>query len=222
LMALRIFLIRHGQTDENARGVLQGHSDTRLNALGRRQAEALASRLNRFAPRIETLVASDLARAAETAAAVERALGLRAGLDAAWRERAFGSFEGRTLDDAHIWRAAAGTDELPGAETGAAFEARIGKALLGLAGAHRDSRSVAVVTHGGPIRTVLRLLGQGSLRLAEGARTPEVVPIANCSIVQMRASWPDAAAPAWSVDRVNDTEHLSVELQAASRSTGQE
>ena len=138
-----ILLLRHGQTDDNARGVLQGHSETNLNALGREQAAALARRLTTFVPRLDALVVSDLARARETAAVIERALGLRARPDPAWRERGFGEFEGRAIAEAEAWRAATGAWDLPGAEDTALFHTRIFDALMTVVQQHPMTACVA-------------------------------------------------------------------------------
>ena len=64
---IHLLLLRHGQTDSNASGIVQGHLPVPLNALGRQQAAALAGRLRTYTPRIGRLVSSDLARAAQTA-----------------------------------------------------------------------------------------------------------------------------------------------------------
>ena len=87
---MHVLLLRHGQTDENAQGILQGQSQTELNDVGREQAARLAGRLRTWQPRAEILVTSDLARARQTAEAVASALDLECELRDAWRERGFG------------------------------------------------------------------------------------------------------------------------------------
>lgn len=205
---LNILLLRHGQTDQNARGVLQGHQDTPLNAVGRRQAAALAARLAAFDPRIEAIVTSDLVRAADTARPIAEALGLPVVVDGDWRERAFGQFEGRTLDEAVVWRAAAGSAELPGAEAATAFRTRIKTVLLSTLERFSGSRTVAIATHGGPIRAVLALLQGAALELADGQPLPEVVPVANCSIMHLSAACDADRRVRWRVVCVNDTAHI--------------
>ena len=219
---MNILLVRHGQTDENALGILQGHRDTRLNAIGVAQAAALAERLATFEPRIEALVTSDLSRAAETARAIAVAIGATPAADEAWRERAFGAFEGRTLSEADVWRAAAGTSDLPGAELAGVFRARVKRALLAIPERFSGCHTVAVATHGGPMRAVLMLLSEGELRLADNECPPDVVPIANASIMHLVAeSGPDRTVR-WRLRGVNDVEHLRLASLASPREIPQE
>lgn len=214
---MHLLLLRHGQTDENARGILQGQSQTRLNAAGLAQAQALAGRLAGYLPRVEALVASDLARATQTADAIAAALGLGYVRREAWRERGFGPFEGRTIGDADIWRAANGHWDLPGAEPTDLFQQRVQSALDALAREFASVPCVAVVTHGAVLRTVLNLLADGRLRLVAGEPRPESVPIGNCAIMQLEATWLDKTVVAWRVGCVNDVGHLASEAQPVLR-----
>src|SRR4029078_6301282 len=89
-----LLLVRHGETDWNAPGRLQGHTDRPLNDYGRRQARELADRLGDDG--IAAIYASDLSRAKETAEIVGARLGLPVVIDADLRERNWGSWEGLT------------------------------------------------------------------------------------------------------------------------------
>ena len=93
-MAARIiYLSRHGETDWNAEGRWQGHTDKPLNDNGRGQARALAESLRRTG--LAGVVSSDLLRARETAEIVAAALGLTIDyFDPDLRERTIGVFEG--------------------------------------------------------------------------------------------------------------------------------
>jgi broad specificity phosphatase PhoE len=62
--------VRHGETDDNARKVFQGHGGGPLNDLGRKQADAIGERLKGLA--IRKIIASDVVRTRETAAAIAR------------------------------------------------------------------------------------------------------------------------------------------------------
>lgn len=207
-MTSHILLVRHGQTDENAAGVLQGHLPTSLNHTGQVQARQLAARLCANVPAIEAVVTSDLPRARETAAPIAAGLRVDPFVDAAWRERAFGTFEGRAVGEVEIWRAASGAIEPPGAETIAAFRQRTLDALVATHQAHRDRRCIAIVTHGGVIRSVLHLLHEARLPLVDGHAAIDVVPIVNASIMQLEAHVDDSAMTRWRLCRVNDAAHL--------------
>ena len=76
--------LRHGQTAWNAEGRAQGHADVGLDDVGRNQAEAVAPVVAALDPAL--LVTSDLARARETAAFLEKETGLTAVEDPRWRE----------------------------------------------------------------------------------------------------------------------------------------
>ena len=89
-----LLLVRHGETDWNAEGRLQGHTDTPLNDYGRRQARTLADEL--AGEPIDAVYSSDLARARETAEIVGGRLGLTVVVDPGLREKNWGSWEGLT------------------------------------------------------------------------------------------------------------------------------
>ncbi|MDC0980150.1 histidine phosphatase family protein [Bdellovibrionales bacterium] len=60
-----LYIFRHGQTDWNKRGRLQGHTDTVLNATGEEQAQLLGDKLNGL--KLQVILSSDLQRAVQTA-----------------------------------------------------------------------------------------------------------------------------------------------------------
>jgi broad specificity phosphatase PhoE len=205
---MHLLLLRHGQTDENARGILQGQSQTELNDQGREQALLLARRLRTWTPPAEVLVTSDLARARQTADAVAAELGLVCQERPTWRERSFGPYEGRTIGEADIWRAASGHWDLPGAEPTVDFLSRIEAALGAITRDFAARHCVAVVTHGAVLRNVLNLLRDGRLVLADGAAPPASVPIINCAVMHLEVRWNDESVASWRVHCVNNVDHL--------------
>ena len=94
----RLVLWRHGQTEWNATGRIQGQTDTPLSAVGVGQARESAPRLAALKPSV--LVASDLNRAATTAGALAELTGLPIAYDPRLRERSFGEWEGCTHAEA--------------------------------------------------------------------------------------------------------------------------
>src|SRR5215467_11482476 len=91
-MECLLFLFRHGETDWNREGRLQGHTDTPLNATGLAQAEALAEQLRTH--RLEAVVSSDLLRAQTTARIVAETIGLPLFTEPGLREVDVGAAEG--------------------------------------------------------------------------------------------------------------------------------
>ncbi|MEV6346620.1 histidine phosphatase family protein [Actinoplanes sp. NPDC051851] len=93
----RLIVWRHGNTDWNAGNRVQGQTDVPLNDLGRRQAAEAAALLLRLRP--DAVVASDLSRAADTAAALAGLTGLPVRYDERLRERFFGTWQGLTMTE---------------------------------------------------------------------------------------------------------------------------
>ena len=91
------YFLRHGQTDWNAQGRFQGHTDVALNELGLSQAQ-LAARALAGCP-IDIIVASPLIRALKTAAIVAEHLNKPLFVDSALKERHFGALEGLVVDE---------------------------------------------------------------------------------------------------------------------------
>lgn len=90
--AKRLIVLRHGETAHNASGIYQGHLDTDLSMLGRAQAAAAARALAPLAP--QRIVASDLQRAAHTAAALGELVSRSVEHDARLREIDVGAWAG--------------------------------------------------------------------------------------------------------------------------------
>ncbi len=158
-MAQVLILVRHGQTDANARGLLLGRADPPLNETGRRQARALAAAL----PRAARIVSSPLARARHTAAVLAGAApGVMDAedveVDARWIEMDYGDLDGRpaTALDERSWRAwRQDPDFVPaGGESLAAVCSRVREACIELAddAARCD---VVVVSHVSPIKAAV-------------------------------------------------------------------
>jgi probable phosphoglycerate mutase len=155
-----LYLARHGETDWNAVGRWQGHTDVPLNATGEAQARALAEMLR--CAGLSAVVSSDLARARETAVIVARLLDIAvAYVDAGLRERSFGPFEGLTRDDCarlfpEAWRAWQEQRRAPeGAESDVALAARVVAALVRVAECVAGKGPALVVTHGGALRAAV-------------------------------------------------------------------
>ena len=139
-----LLLARHGETDWNAEGRLQGHTDRPLSDYGRRQARELAGELED--EELEAIYSSDLARARETAEIVGERLGLPVVLDPDLREKDWGTWEGLSAVERD-------RVEFAGEST-AAHQERILRALRRISELHPGTGRVLVVTHGGSMRRV--------------------------------------------------------------------
>ena len=93
----RLILLRHGQTDYNVAGRMQGHLDSVLTAVGHEQAAAAAPVLAALGP--DRVVSSDLQRAVDTAEVVGTACGLAVKFDARLRETHLGEWQGCTVPE---------------------------------------------------------------------------------------------------------------------------
>ncbi len=162
MVSVFVYLARHGETDWNAEGRIQGQIDIPLNEVGRCQAEELAERLSGCGA--TRVIASDLARARETAEIVASRLEAELEIDPELRERMLGVFEGKNVDQCarlheSAW-AAYRTDPArpaPGGEPYDAFVERSRRAVLAVARrTARPGSPAVIVAHGGVLRAVIK------------------------------------------------------------------
>ena len=93
----KLYLVRHGETFDNERQIMQGQTPGELNATGIRQAEALSLQLADV--HFDAIVASDLWRAIQTAQILAEPHQLSVVTTPLFRERDWGSFTGRFIPD---------------------------------------------------------------------------------------------------------------------------
>ena len=92
---MKLYLVRHGETDWNLQNRIQGQTDTPLNEQGRRQAQELAMKLKEK-HHISSLYSSRQKRAFETAQVVGRMIGLEPQIRQGLEEISLGKWEGYT------------------------------------------------------------------------------------------------------------------------------
>lgn len=161
----RIFLVRHGETDWNLAGRLQGGHDIPLNDLGCEQAASLARVIERLAGDVVPLdyIASPLSRTAQTMAILRAELGLPPDefrREPRLKEISFGRWEGYTWTELKRRDPASVADHRanpwhyrpPGGESYSDLSARVMAAMGEIA------RDAVVVTHGGVVRAILHAL----------------------------------------------------------------
>ncbi|MBI5259982.1 MAG: histidine phosphatase family protein [Burkholderiales bacterium] len=199
---MALLLIRHGETALNAARVLQP-ADTPLSARGLAQAQALAQRLAApagFGAPVG-LLASDLPRAQQTAAAIAQRTGLPVQHSPLLQERNYGELRGRPYDGLGF-NPLTMVDAPPGGESQAEFSARADaawQALLALQ--QRLGGPLAVVTHG----LVLREWLLRRFALPAGMVAP--TRFSNASITVA------SAVPPHTLQCLDDTGHLSGSLR---------
>ncbi|CAM8996107.1 unnamed protein product [Rhodiola kirilowii] len=157
-------VIRHGETEWNADGRIQGHLDVALNDTGRQQAVLVAERLAK-GPEISAIYSSDLKRASVTAETIANCCGgIEVIKDPELRERNLGDLQGhvyrelsKTVPVAYQVFMSNRTDQnIPGGgESIDQLYERCTSALQRIARKHKGER-VVVVTHGGVIRSLHR------------------------------------------------------------------
>lgn len=159
------YFVRHGETDWNKAGRIQGSTDIPLNEMGRTQAEAAISVLARLP--IDRIISSDLARAYETASIINAGLQKPLTVDSGLRERGYGDFEGLSLAEMDALKNQMIREGLPSEENGypcppkgepyADFRLRTLAALTKHLHEH-DGQNVLFVAHGGVYRVLRRCL----------------------------------------------------------------
>jgi len=158
-----ILLARHGETEWNKIGRVQGWTDIPLSAVGEAQANALAERL-RETP-ISAVYASDLSRAVQTAAPIARVHSLEVRQLPGLREKGYGDWEGLTgadleRDYAELWHRYHALRDLaavvPNGETWQQVRERMAAVLKQVLADHPSKDdTVVVVSHGASARMLI-------------------------------------------------------------------
>lgn len=195
---MRLYLVRHGETEYNAAGRVQGHSDVPLNDVGCKQVASLGRRLAGV-DRLDHIYASDIRRAAMSAEIIAEHTGHEITYNPLFRERDPGDLAHKSHEEAIAFF----TDieyEPPNGESASVFVARVRDAidhLLDLEGS--NGRHIALVTHG--------MFCRAFIDICLGSEAEEV------------SSWPNACLSifdyngegVWEVVTLADASHLEPE-----------
>lgn len=188
-------LVRHGETDWNIEGRLQGARDVPLNATGISQARAVATIL--AGESWDVVISSPLARAYDTAIQMVDTIGIAESdivIDSRLKERNYGAAEGLDLAEREsrfpdgVW---------PDVETHEMLDLRTQSVMEEFAKTHAGKR-VVLVTHGGWIRSVLRVISSSDAEVSEIH-----IPNASCS-------WISHDGHAWQLGNLGVAEHLPI------------
>lgn len=202
----RICLVRHGETDWNAEGRVQGQTDVPLSALGLAQAQAAADALARHD--FSTIYSSDLLRVRQTAEPTVRRLALPMQLDPGLRERHFGIFERMLYTEVksrYPEHYARFHDKDPAfdfdtGESLSAFFERAVATVRRIVERHPGEQTL-IFTHGGVLEMIYRQVAAMSLSAPREFGTP------NAGL-----NWIEIASDRWQVTNWADVTHLQAAL----------
>ena len=163
---MKIFLVRHGETQWNKLGKFQGQVDVALNQRGLAQARDAAKAALAWRP--TALYSSPLRRTMQVAEAVSRKVGLPVTVDPRLMELNLGELEGATSRQMKeqwsqvysSWRENPGATVMPGGESMAQLQERAWQSFLEVEATHLEDDAVLIVSHNFAIRCIIsQLLG---------------------------------------------------------------
>lgn len=155
---MKFYLMRHGQTDWNLEGRLQGHKNIPMNSNGVKQITEVAERLQAMDFHVDVIISSPLDRAKESARIVAEKIGFDGSIiyDEDFVECSFGLAEGLVYN-----REINLDDEKYGAESVEAVCKRAKTAIDKYMS--YDDKSILIVAHGAILAAVKHALSQGKL-----------------------------------------------------------
>lgn len=207
---MNLYLVRHGQTDWNRDGRVQGRADQPVNALGGAQSRAVGSYLS--GRPLAAVYCSPALRARQTAEPIAAHHELEVQPSAGLLELDMGALDGASLremrdrfpDFFRLWSADAATARFPGGETLAELQARAWAAITTITKEHGPGDTLVVVSHAFALYSILCMsLGMplnhyGRLRQDPGA----------VSLLVSRRGPVDGEGLNWTLAFLNQTHHL--------------
>ena len=189
-MSKKIYLIRHGQSEANAEGRVQGWLDSPLSRLGHRQAQSLARRLQNAEPAFSAVFSSPLQRAAQTARILVDTLQCPLYFDNDLREYNMGPITGLTFAEIRerfperhrAFDRNEPLPHLPGAETEPDFMTRVQSCMVRIVQQVPNHQTALVVSHGGTLNAAL----SGWLGFNKHSRRPFSFGNASISVVSVK------------------------------------
>ena len=169
---MNIYLLRHGETDWNVAGRLQGRVDTPLNQNGIQQIENVASTLAELNPCINTIISSPLLRAQKSAEIIADKLNLKKTdivTEPLFIERSFGDGEGLTWKEA---REKFNVDDFPNIEPLEKLCQRA-KTAFDKTTARYRGQNILIVAHGAILKAVATVITNGQIAYNSGTVTIE-------------------------------------------------
>jgi len=184
---MKLIIVRHGETEENARHIFMGQRQGTLNAKGKEQARKLANKLKGY--HIDMVFSSDLRRAADTTKAIVKYHKVPVKYTKELREQHLGSFQGRKWDAYDRARRMEGASETsfrpPGGESFTGQRNRVRAFLRRVYKGYR-SKTVLISAHAGIAWCLVSIY----LRIPL-AKTKKMVP-KNCGVIVLEIDGTEA------------------------------
>ncbi|MCE7748334.1 MAG: histidine phosphatase family protein [Candidatus Heimdallarchaeota archaeon] len=201
---MRIFLVRHGETDHNKNRIIMGHLPTPLNETGKNQAKILAEELK--GKGIQVIYSSDLVRAAETAVIISSELNLPVNYTDKLREHTLGDLDGvgisELLDEMDSLKEFDDLMTKHNGEQAEDFMNRVWEEFRNIARENKEKDYVLIVTHGGCIRSIIAKILDASKLVFD------TIKQYNCSI-NIIDYIESEGKEKFSIDLVNDICHFA-------------
>lgn len=169
-LTMKVILVRHAETEWNARGLIQGQSDSTLTHRGQRQTSALLAAFVASDYQVERVYASPLGRTWQMGQSLSECFGCSLVAETALKEQAFGQFEGMSTaqliqhhpKDANALFKFDADYCPPEGESLAQATQRVMSFLQDLQGT-KEHLCVCIVTHGHVSQGVLAILKEGTI-----------------------------------------------------------
>lgn len=187
-----ICLVRHGETDWNKQGILQGQQETKLNTKGKQQAKITGAFLATMHHDFDILITSSLQRAKETAKIMNQHLHLPLYEMDILRERYFGDAEGLEITERQLKYP---DNDFPGLEEEKVFYERVVAGFQEITTKHKNDH-ILIVSHGLVINLILSHIRNEEMNYKKTALLNGCI---NC--IQL-------ADDAWHVSGINEISHL--------------
>ena len=173
MITLKIFLLRHGETDWHKIGRLQGHTDIPLNEEGIEQINAVGDLLLEKGIHIDAIISSPLLRARMSAEIVAKKIGLDNGqvtIEPDFIERNFGEAEGLTREERQTTFP---NGNYAGMESVEQLCDRAKNAILKHVGVHAD-KTLMITAHGSILKAIVTSVSSGKIAYSPGKEIIEV------------------------------------------------
>ena len=198
---MRLYLVRHGQTDWNVQKRAQGHTDRPLDSIGQEQARLVGKAFLDLP--VQRILTSDLLRASQTAEEISRRTKVPLEVNTSLRERGFGEWEGQNFAEIAIrfgfeadFRGVTRNEVTPpGGESFVEVWSRLESVV---ADVRKRNEDTAIVAHGGTCSLLMAMFLNGDVHLSNAFR------FSNASINELEPR-PDGGLR---LIRYNDVSHL--------------